>query len=79
MAQRRRLEADDRDRAIEESDAPPEGSGEPSRDVTNDEISIRAYELYEQRGAQPGSDWNDWFEAERELQARRRSPGPTPS
>jgi hypothetical protein len=64
---------------MEESDRTPEGSGEPSRDVTNDEISIRAYERYQQRGGEPGRDWDDWLEAERELQARRRSPGPTPS
>ena len=36
----------------------------PPRD---EDIARRAYELYEQRGAGDGRDWDDWFEAEREL------------
>jgi hypothetical protein len=79
MAQRPRADQDGRDRAMEDSEGTQQGSGERARDVTNDEISIRAYELYEQRGAAHGRDWDDWLEAERELQTRRRSPGPTPS
>jgi hypothetical protein len=66
------------------------GHGEPAReddealarvapDVTNDEIAIRAYELYEARGGDHGRDWDDWLEAERELMKRRGGPGPTPS
>ena len=27
-------------------------------------IEKKAYELYEQRGCQPGYDWEDWFWAE---------------
>jgi hypothetical protein len=27
----------------------------------------RAYELYVQRGSQPGSDLDDWFKAEKEI------------
>ncbi len=80
MTQRRRSERDSRDEAREDADRSAESTaGESARDVTNDEISIRAYELYEQRGAGDGHDWDDWLEAERELQARRRMPGPTPS
>lgn len=31
------------------------------------EIALRAYELYEARGGEPGHDQEDWFEAERQL------------
>ncbi len=32
-----------------------------------DLIQRRAYELYEQRGRQPGHDVEDWLQAEREI------------
>jgi hypothetical protein len=35
----------------------------PSRD----EIARRAYQLFEERGREPGREWEDWFRAEREL------------
>lgn len=31
------------------------------------EIRNRAYEIYLQRGAEPGDEAQDWFQAEREL------------
>jgi hypothetical protein len=34
------------------------------------EIRIRAYELYEQRGLNGGSEQEDWLRAEREVLAR---------
>ena len=34
------------------------------------EIRLRAYELYQQRGNNPGSEKDDWFSAEREVIAR---------
>lgn len=34
---------------------------------THDEIARRAYQLFEERGREPGSEWEDWFRAEREL------------
>jgi hypothetical protein len=34
---------------------------------THDEIARRAYQLFEERGREPGHDWEDWFQAEREL------------
>lgn len=39
--------------------------------ATDDAIRGRAYEIYEGRGAEPGHEWDDWFQAEREL---RREP-----
>jgi CheY-like chemotaxis protein len=34
---------------------------------THDDIARRAYQLYAERGGEHGLDWNDWFQAEREL------------
>lgn len=36
----------------------------------DEEIRNRAYELYQQRGASPGSEHEDWLLAEREVRAR---------
>jgi hypothetical protein len=33
-----------------------------------EEIRRRAYEIYLERGEQPGSELDDWFQAERELE-----------
>lgn len=50
-------------------------------DETNDEarqaISVRAHELYEARGGEPGRDHEDWFEAERQLRDEGVIPGGT--
>ena len=35
---------------------------------SHDDIASRAYELFLQRGAQHGQDFEDWLAAERELQ-----------
>ena len=37
------------------------------RTVSEDDVRLRAYELYLQRGAAPGNDLGDWLQAEREL------------
>ena len=36
--------------------------------ASQEEIRRRAYELYLERGEQPGYDLDDWLQAERELQ-----------
>ena len=38
-----------------------------AREPTYDEIARRAYQLYETRGGDHGREWEDWFQAEREL------------
>jgi hypothetical protein len=35
--------------------------------LPHDEIARRAYLLYERRGRHHGREWQDWFQAEREL------------
>lgn len=37
------------------------------RSTREEEIRNRAYEIYLQRGAQPGSELEDWLQAERDL------------
>jgi hypothetical protein len=37
--------------------------------VTEDDVRLRAYEIYLQRGAIPGDEVSDWLQAERELLA----------
>jgi hypothetical protein len=34
---------------------------------THYEVARRAYQLFEERGREPGREWEDWFRAEREL------------
>ncbi len=36
-------------------------------DCVPNEIRERAYQIYEARGRQPGREWEDWFQAEREI------------
>ena len=37
-----------------------------ARAAYHDEIARRAYQLFEERGGEPGREWEDWFRAERE-------------
>ena len=40
-----------------------------SKEVSKENIAHRAYELYTQRGCEPGRDVEDWVSAEKELGA----------
>jgi len=40
---------------------------------TAEEIAAEAYAIYESRGGEHGRDQDDWLEAERRLQERRRT------
>lgn len=42
----------------------------PRREPSNDEIAVRAYEIFLRRGGANGSDLEDWLQAERELQEK---------
>jgi hypothetical protein len=37
------------------------------QNITREQIALRAYQIYEERGDNTGSDVDDWLEAEREL------------
>jgi Protein of unknown function (DUF2934) len=42
------------------------------KELKQEEIAHRAYELYLQRGREPGKDVEDWTRAERELSSEVR-------
>ena len=46
--------------------AVPQGNDRPALD---EQIRMRAYELYRQRGGEGGDDMNDWLRAESEVRA----------
>jgi len=55
---------------------PPSSSGKQNPDPKK--IEHRAYELYLDRGSDPGHDFDDWLRAERELKADgEAAPGET--
>jgi Protein of unknown function (DUF2934) len=39
------------------------------KEISREEVAHRAYELYVQRGEEPGTDVEDWVRAEKELGA----------
>jgi hypothetical protein len=42
-----------------------------TRNIGREQIALRAYQIYEERGDNPGSDVDDWLEAERQLNQNR--------
>jgi len=44
----------------------------PDTVPSQDRIRVRAYELYVNRGREPGRDEQDWFCAEQEILKRKR-------
>ena len=42
--------------------------------VGDEQIRLRAYEIYLERGEQPGRELDDWLQAERELESEPLSP-----
>ena len=45
------------------------GATTPTPDL-EEQIRLRAYEIWEERGRLPGTEEEDWKQAEREIQAR---------
>jgi hypothetical protein len=52
-----------------QSDRPDVNEVTPVQGPSHDEIARRAYELWEERGRAHGSDEEDWYLAEQQLQA----------
>lgn len=57
-------------RATRVRSAKTKGNPDSTRVSLEDEIRVRAYEIYEQRGYAPGNERDDWLIAEREIRAR---------
>jgi hypothetical protein len=43
------------------------GIPKKNKRITSDDIRFRAYEIYLERGSEPGRDLDDWLKAEMEL------------
>ena len=43
---------------------------------THEQIALRAYHIYLERGATPGNELEDWTRAERQLTEELKKPGP---
>jgi hypothetical protein len=46
---------------------------------TEQQIAFRAHQIFLERGGTPGSDLDDWLQAERELTAAKPCDAPRPS
>ena len=51
----------------------PDVTGRSNGHPTEDDVRVRAYHRYLERGATPGNDLDDWVEAEKELRVERQS------
>ena len=47
----------------------------PKSTLTHEEIALRAYQIYLERGGAPGNELEDWTRAERELLEKSSKPG----
>ena len=63
------LAADPGKESTSESNSDVQGK-QVTRTPTAEEIQLRAYEMYVERGGSHGLDTDDWLQAERELSAR---------
>ena len=43
----------------------------PALTPSDDDVRVRAYHRFLERGARPGGDFDDWLEAEKDLKASR--------
>jgi len=51
----------------------PNGQSSIDPDPTEDDIRLRAYQRYLERGGSHGADFDDWLEAERDLRSPRHN------
>lgn len=50
----------------------PRRKGEVDEQLIREMIERKAYEIYEQRGKEPGNELDDWLEAERIVKSKKR-------
>ena len=56
---------------LSEPNSTPAGYPDNTAKIEEQDIAVRAYQLWEERGCPAGSDQQDWFQAEKELGTRR--------
>ena len=59
-----------------ESGSPAAPQSRVAKNPTEEEIAVRAYQIYEERGGAAGNEVEDWIRAERELLAENVTPAP---
>jgi hypothetical protein len=59
------------DLSAKATQTPPPLSGSESLGAAEDEIRVRAYELFLERNCEPDHAHDDWFRAESELRQRQ--------
>ena len=69
MMQRQRTD-DESTQGDDIRDAPSTTDWRRMTNVAHDNIAHRAYELYEERGREPGHDMDDWLKAEHDIEQR---------
>lgn len=52
----------------------PQKMQTPNYKPTQEEIALRAYQIYLQRGGAPGNELQDWIQAERQLLEENEKP-----
>jgi hypothetical protein len=57
----------------ETSTLPERGDVSVGNPLRDEEVRLRAYEIYLERGEKPGCELDDWLQAERELKRRTLS------
>jgi hypothetical protein len=57
-----------------ESASPASQKPRMAKSPTAEEIALRAYQIYLERGATPGNEFEDWIQAERELVGENGKP-----
>ena len=50
-----------------ESPAARNAAGPTRRNISDEDVAIRAHEIFESRGGEHGHDFDDWIQAKREL------------
>ena len=56
-------------RATTRQQAPLSATQKKQPTFTENDLRLRAYEIYLKRGSNPGNEMGDWLQAERELKA----------
>jgi len=51
----------------------PKGKGKADHESLREMIAKKAYEIYEQRGREPGKELEDWLEAEKIVRGKKKS------
>ncbi len=75
MARTKNPEAAKTPRARKKTQAATNGNGHSVTVDMEGEIRARAYEIFRDRGFSPGSEFEDWILAEKEVKAKRAVAG----